>query len=265
MDVELPEDIHRRVLQSPSLSLADLALLAPTCQCFRQVFREVRAAEEAWLDELRAAAESMFGPRVLAALCDWLFSWMREDFSNPNPDPYVCTRIDITEGSQHPPPPGSLDVPGWRDFILYAPAWGLRVDGGEYNVLCSGHVFSRGAERWMDLGPGRRMALKFRLGGPYYVNLSGTPAALVPVWIGFLHRVLEAEARMSEGQGGRILRSKGERRRDLILGLPTVDLLGRSPRCNAAVKGGGEVQRAISALLMRHWPRWKIKISNRAR
>lgn len=85
------------------------------------------------------------------------------------------------------------------------------------------------------------MFLNYRRGGHGGLNfrMGACPAVHVPVWIGFLHRILEEEALMTDGQAG----GSEAVRRELILTLPTSVPRGRSDLCNAAVEGGGEVLR----------------------
>lgn len=256
----LPDDVCWRVLQSPNLSLADLALLAPTCHSFRDIYREARAAEEAWLDGLAASSESMFGPRVLAALCEWLFFSPRDEHCNliAEHSGMQHTSINIREGATDSEPPGKLELPWRSGFEFEAPAWGLQGDGGESKVMWTGNFF-RPQNLMVSLrGPAQGIAVTYTHGVRSLFKqglgfcMRGWPAPLVPTCIGLLHRILEEEAlKPTAGrQGGRW---------DLRLTLPSAVTWGSS-RCNAAVYGGGELQRTISALLMRHWRRWRITV-----
>lgn len=257
LDIELPDDIHRRVLQSPSLSLADLALMAPTCKLFHEVCREARVAEEAWLDKLRASAESTIGPRVLDAFCEWLFPRDRQDFRD-SPIKHVtlaprslssCPVIDITKDAMLAHPQGKLDVSSCPNFFLRAPAWGLQGEEVKSNVLWSAKQHCHKSSEVYFFGPAECIKIDYmRREDELHFLMEDWPAALVPTCIGFLHRILERHARVFGRQGGR---------RDLILALPETVKLGGSI---TSVEGGVEVLRALSALRMRHTPRWKFII-----
>lgn len=251
-------EIAKTAQQSPRLFLADLALLALTCKCLFQVYRKARAVEEAWLEELRATSESKFGPQIAAHVGNWLFRRVQHDACNPT----ECgTSNAITWGALQPQAPGPLNDPQepWsRTFNLEPSAVGLRGDRApsmEMWRLCDHHDNRRVTFREKDSPV---LIFAYRHGGGLCIWMDDWSPTHVSTCVGFVHRILEAEALLTETDE----QGDGEQaeRRDLFLNLPRSVPRGDTRRCNAAVEGGGEVQRAISALLMRHWPRWKIII-----
>lgn len=258
-DVGLPLDILRKVLLSSNLSLADLAQISPTCHYFRRIYVEAFTAEQAWLEKLTDASDSMFGPSVVDALCEWLFSQYRQHLRSPHEHGVGHSEIDITEGAMHPQPQGPLEVPWWHTFELKAPGCGLRADGKESEVMWTGDIIGKtGLVRRVVFNSGVDkiiFALFYNHGGELSFYVFGCPVFLLPTFIGFLHRILDEEAEIPPGRWQ-------ARRRDLILCLPSSVQQGRLRRRSAAGDGGDEVQRALSALLMSHWHRWNIRISS---
>lgn len=226
----------------------DLALLSPASRLFRSIYLDARTAEEAWLDELAAASEAV-GIRVIDLICKCLFAAPSEVLGDA-----TMAFLDITEEAINPPPPDTLTLlEDGGKFFLRAPAWGLQEGGQKLKVswfhyadsrrrflLCNNPINDFQLALWCVDGH----VCVFRL------DLGNRSPAII---LGFLHRVLQAEALQ-------VIRA-GPERGDLRLHVPSALLRqGLSNRCNNAVEGGGELQRAISALLMRHWPRWRVQV-----
>lgn len=122
-ETHFPEDILWRVAQSPSLSLPELALLAPTCRSFHEAYSKACAAESAWLDELTAASMSVFEPDVVDSFCKWLLGPLPQTSGQPQQDNISVRRVrDVAAGEDlshvltllHSDKKIHLRVPAWK-------------------------------------------------------------------------------------------------------------------------------------------------------
>lgn len=114
----MPDDISREVIESVSLSLAELAVLAPTSRSFHDVYWEARVIEQAWLADLKFAAESNVGPRVIDFLCQWLFSERRDDSCGRGDRSCSSSSIDASGSAMHRQLPRGLHVHLGQHFVM---------------------------------------------------------------------------------------------------------------------------------------------------
>lgn len=228
--------------------------MATTCHFFQHVYLEAHRAEKAWLDSLTAASESMFGPHVVDALCEWLFSQYRQNVRSHNDYGGGHSEIDITDGATRSQPSGQLSLPWWQSFELKAPGCGLREDGQKSEVLWTGDIIGdKMMVRRVVFNSGRDkiiFALIYDHEGNSQLYVFNCPTAIMPTFVGFLHRILDAEALPPAGQAVR----RQAKRRDLNLCLPS--------SVSSTAEEARDVQRALSALVMCHWSRWNIRVTS---
>lgn len=149
---------------------------------------------------------------------------------------------------------------------LRAPAWKLPEGSGIGEVLWGA---LRGKEQRVMLCTGMQshetlgwpeenlsFAVKRRLDESMSFQIKVCSQSLALPCLGFLHYVLVQESLLPSHQAG--LREGLRRALPLLLPEGLVRKGGQHP-CNDAAEGG-EFQRALSALLMRHRSRWQFRV-----
>lgn len=253
--IELQEDIQWRISQDPNLSLVDLARVAPASRLFHNIYMEKRIAEEAWLDKLGAASDSMFGTRIVDVFCEWFATPLPQPPGEPAPGAMPAI-LNAYERGFNPLPPGRIALPEQQKYVTVAPAWGLRDGGQESQVLWYAGISpeGRGARCTTALDDFTLNLYCCDEAGWFGFDMGNSSSSVILPWMGFLHRVLQAEALQEV--------VPGSGRKHFFLRLPSALVRQGGPhRCNDAVEGG-ELQQAISALLMRHWPRWHFAVKS---
>ncbi len=125
---DLPSDVHRRILDSPSLTLCDLGRLGRTSRLFQGILSQRCAADQLWLEE---AATAAFGRPVVEGLLRLFMQPL--EASEISIDSFVEAASSGAEGAGLPTPAaavGDAAVPlklhRAHYLSLEAPACGLQ-------------------------------------------------------------------------------------------------------------------------------------------
>eukprot|EP00884_Botryococcus_braunii_P010492 jgi/Botrbrau1/19444/Bobra.0338s0066.1 len=128
---KLPQELQMAILESPGLSMTDLARAGTTAKVFQTACRARRKVDEAWLG---GAAVSMFGEAVVTFVVAWLSrtcGWVPREAWD------VTTHsFDLTKGDRLPHPEACQLL---GDVVLTAPARGFH-DGGSQETAVTWHL-----------------------------------------------------------------------------------------------------------------------------
>lgn len=269
---QVSEDILWRIAQSPRLSLQELALKAATCRVFHKAYTKACAAESAWLDELAAAFKSVFEPHVVDGFCKWLLCPLPRFSRRPQQDSLPVARNfgELEDGENFSQieklcyrdggirsraVPGAVlgDRPGCHGILEVGWLGISFCKQGNKSLVCTDIMdefllrLKDHQRHWQCRSEGIFFTMERSVEKDMVFCMDWCPKSLALPCLGFLHHVLVQEALLPSHRAGK---RKGMQRK-LTLELPE-----GLHRCKGAAEKGGEVQRALLALRMRHSPHW---------